>query len=591
MKNMREKRKSGGGIHEMLKSAINAGLIQPFLYLMLMTVFISGCTKDETPIDNGPELMTVAGIAKVIPLNLTDSIVVDPVVSVTFNQGTDPATISASASTLTLKKGNTPVPGTTSVSGTTAIFTPVTDLSQNTVYTATITAIKKSGSDSHEIHEYTWKFKTGKHHSVHSLSIVALAPVNNATAAPATSLPTITFNHELTSSMKKTISVVLKKGTAIVEGSLSFSGSDAIFKPTANLSPNTQYNGMVRFGGENDEGENDEGENDEGENDEGENNNSGKTVIWSFTTGGDSGNDATAPTIGSVRPASNAVSVATATNCTVTFSEPMNSATITPATFTLKLGTIAVAGTISYLGTTATFTPTAALASNTSYTGTVTTGVKDAAGNALAANYSWTFTTVSAAVTDVIPPTVLSSIPISNATVVAVNVAPSVIFSEAMNSTTITSSTFTLKQGTTPVAGTVTYSGNTAKFAPAAVLAGNTVYTATITTGVKDAAGNALAANHSWSFTTIASVAGLSFASDVVPVLNLCNTCHTHGWTTSTVSSTFYANLVSAGYVNAASPTSGKIYTKLNGGHPGSVVTLADVNKILTWITEGSKNN
>ena len=576
MKKMREKRKSGAGIHEMLKSAINAGLFQPFLYLMLMTVFISGCTKDETPIDNGPELMTVAGIAKVIPMNLTDSIVVDPVVSVTFNQGTDPATVSASASTLTLKKGNTPVPGTTSVSGTTAIFTSVTDLSQHTVYTATITAIKNSGSNSPTIHEYTWKFKTGKHHSVHSLSIVSLAPVNNATAAPAASLPTITFNHELTSSMKKSISVVLKKGTAIVEGSLSFSGNDAIFKPTKNLSPNTLYNGVVRFGGENDEGEN---------------NNSGKMLLWSFTTGGDSGNDVTAPTIGSVRPASNAVSVATGTNCTVTFSEPMNSATITPATFTLKLGTIAVAGTISYLGTTGTFTPTAALAPNTAYTGTVTTGVKDAAGNALAANYSWTFTTASAIVTDVTPPTVLSSTPVPNATTVAINVAPAAVFSEAMNSTTITSSTFTLKQGTASVAGTVTYSGNTAKFAPAAVLAGNTVYTATITTGVKDAAGNALAANYSWSFTTIASVAGLSFASDVVPVLNLCNTCHTHGWTTSTVSSTFYANLVSAGYVNAATPTSGKIYTKLNGGHPGSVVTLADVNKILTWITEGSKNN
>jgi hypothetical protein len=52
-------------------------------------------------------------------------------------------------------------------------------------------------------------------------------------------------------------------------------------------------------------------------------------------------------------------------------------------------------GTISYNSTsfTATFTPTSNLASGTTYTVTMTTGVKDVAGNALASNNVWTFTT------------------------------------------------------------------------------------------------------------------------------------------------------------------------------------------------------
>jgi hypothetical protein len=48
----------------------------------------------------------------------------------------------------------------------------------------------------------------------------------------------------------------------------------------------------------------------------------------------------------------------------------------------------------------------------------------------------------------------------------------------------------------------VSYSGTTATFAPASNLAPSTLYTATITTGVKYIAGNALANNYVWSFTT-----------------------------------------------------------------------------------------
>jgi len=77
----------------------------------------------------------------------------------------------------------------------------------------------------------------------------------------------------------------------------------------------------------------------------------------------------------------------------VTFSEPMNAATITPATFVVKNGSSQIAGSISYSGITATFNPSVALAANTTYTATVTTGVKDASGVALASNIIWSFTT------------------------------------------------------------------------------------------------------------------------------------------------------------------------------------------------------
>ncbi|OGT32430.1 MAG: hypothetical protein A2W28_06435 [Gammaproteobacteria bacterium RBG_16_51_14] len=75
-------------------------------------------------------------------------------------------------------------------------------------------------------------------------------------------------------------------------------------------------------------------------------------------------------------------------------------------------------------------------------------------------------------------------------------------FSEAMDPSTITTATFTLKQGSTVVPGAVTYVGTIATFNPTSDLAASTPYTAMVTTGVNDLAGNALAVTKTWSFTT-----------------------------------------------------------------------------------------
>src|SRR5439155_22657483 len=54
----------------------------------------------------------------------------------------------------------------------------------------------------------------------------------------------------------------------------------------------------------------------------------------------------------------------------------------------------------------------------------------------------------------------------------------------------------------TAVAGMVSYAGVTATFNPLSSLAPNTTYTATMTTGARDLAGNALASNFVWGFAT-----------------------------------------------------------------------------------------
>ncbi|MGD0658739.1 MAG: CFI-box-CTERM domain-containing protein [Syntrophorhabdales bacterium] len=100
-----------------------------------------------------------------------------------------------------------------------------------------------------------------------------------------------------------------------------------------------------------------------------------------------------------------------------------------------------------------------------------------------------------------VSPAVISIVPTSGARNVNTNVTIQATFSEAMDPTTITTAAFSLSGNVT---GTVTYdpSTNKATFTPTGHLSNLTVYTATITTDVRDLSGNSLPANFVWSFTT-----------------------------------------------------------------------------------------
>jgi hypothetical protein len=99
------------------------------------------------------------------------------------------------------------------------------------------------------------------------------------------------------------------------------------------------------------------------------------------------------PKVVSTNPSSNLTGVPRNQAIAFTFSEAMDSTTINDSTFILKQGSTVVPGKVTYSGTTATFTPTTALASGTPYTATVTTGAKNKAGLGLASDAVWNFTT------------------------------------------------------------------------------------------------------------------------------------------------------------------------------------------------------
>ena len=232
--------------------------------------------------------------------------------------------------------------------------------------------------------------------------------------------------------------------------------------------------------------------------------------VWTFTTG--AGPDTTPPLVSATNPASSATGVGTNQKIVATFDKGIDSTTLNGTTFTLMgPGVTPVVGTVTYstIGNTTTFTPSSVLAASTIYTATITTGVTDLSANALASNYVWTFTTGLGP--DSTPPTVTSTNPANYAAGVGIDASVNATFDEAMDSSTLNPTTFTVTgPGATVVVGKVSYdvSDEIVTFTPTSTLAASTTFTATIA-GAMDLAGNALPTT-SWSFTTGSATTGQS---------------------------------------------------------------------------------
>jgi hypothetical protein len=421
------------------------------------------------------------------PVNGDNAVALDATTTITLSEAPMSGTVNTGSFTLANAQ-SAPVAGAVSVAGNTATFTPSSQLSPGTTYTATLTTAVQDAAGNALASSYTWSFTTA--------AAVDTTPPTVTDVSPQDGVIDVALNASLSANFSEAVAPasvsgasfkVVKSGGATVAGTLSVSGVSVSFTPSASLAPSTAYIVTISTAVTDLSG-----------------NALAAPFSWGFTTG--PAPDTTPPTISSTSPASGATGVALSAKVSATFSETMNNASLTTGSVTLAktAGNVAVAGTVSVTGKTATFTPAAALAPSTGHTATVTTAAKDAAGNPLAANFTWTFTTGAAP--DTTPPTVTATTPAANATNVSRSNALTVTFSEAMMNSTITATSFKLAQaGGGAVSGAVSISGNTASFTPAATLAAATQFTATVTTAAKDAAGNPLAANYAWSFTTAAA--------------------------------------------------------------------------------------
>jgi hypothetical protein len=421
-------------------------------------------------------------VSSTAPANSASNINPGTAVTATFSEAV--SNVTTTTFTLRASGSSSNVSGSVAMNGTgtTATFTPSSALANSTTYTATIiggASGVKDGAGNALAANYTWSFTTAAAADTTPPTVNSTNPANNANNVAVNAAISATFSENILSSSVTPSSFTVNG----VTGTVSVSGATATFTPSSPLAYATTYTATITTAVT-----------------DLATNHLAANKVWSFTTG--AAQDSTPPTVSTTAPINNATGVSVSSTVAATFSEAMKASTVTTANFQLKQGATNIPGTVTLngAGTTATFQPSSTLAGGTTYTATIATGVQDVAGNALAANYSWSFTTSAAA--DTTPPSVTSVAPANAASDIAVNTSLTANFDEAVDPLTVTGATFTLKNGATSVAGSVSASGATATFKASAPLANGTTYTATLTTGVKDLAGNSLSSNYSWSFTT-----------------------------------------------------------------------------------------
>jgi len=229
--------------------------------------------------------------------------------------------------------------------------------------------------------------------------------------------------------------------------------------------------------------------------------------------GGSAGTSGPVPTVTVTNPVDAAIAVPLNQVVQATFNTAMNSSTLDTTSFTVVgAGETALGGAVSLdaASNTVSFAPAGNMTASKIYTATLNTSVRSTGASPLAANYVWSFTTGTTA--DTTGPTVVSTSPVAAATGVVLGTSVVVNFSEALAPATLNATSFTLKQGTTSVAGAVSYSNKVATFTPSANLIASKPYTATLTTAITDTMvpANAMAADYVLNFTTgtVAAAAG-----------------------------------------------------------------------------------
>ncbi|MPM29810.1 hypothetical protein SDC9_76351 [bioreactor metagenome] len=307
--------------------------------------------------------------------------------------------------------------------------------------------------------------------------VVSTIPANGATSVPLTQAISVQFNEKMNPSSITSSSFIIRS-SAVLTGTYSYNDYTATFTPGSPLTANTTYSGTVTTAARDLHG-----------------NYIQTDYVWSFSTG-----TTLTPMVTTTDPANLETGVVLNKTVAADFNMPMNAATLNTTTFTLKDGSTVVPGIVTYSGSTAYYNPNADLTANTEYTATISTGAENPGGDAIPADFIWTFTTGT-----LVAPTVVSTDPANLDIDVPLNKIITADFSEAMNASTINASVFTVSTGVTTIPGIVSYAGVKATFTPSNLLLSGTTYTATITNAAENLAGTTLASNYVWTFNTVAT--------------------------------------------------------------------------------------
>ncbi|MBN1127951.1 MAG: DUF3494 domain-containing protein [Chitinispirillaceae bacterium] len=206
------------------------------------------------------------------------------------------------------------------------------------------------------------------------LKVTYQTPGTDETAVALNRKIMVTFSEAIDAASITSETFFLQDGPVTIAGAILCIGNTVTLVPARNLTANTSYIASITTKIKDRSGTY-----------------LGTLQQWGFTTGAIA--DTIAPSINAIFPAYGSTGIALDRKISATFSETVDTVTLTPENFFLYQNTSAVSGTLTCNGTIATFVPTYHLLPNTTYAVTITTGITDRTGNTMTENCLWSFTT------------------------------------------------------------------------------------------------------------------------------------------------------------------------------------------------------
>ncbi|MBI4604567.1 MAG: Ig-like domain-containing protein [Planctomycetes bacterium] len=445
--------------------------------------FTAGSAADAT----GPSVLAVN------PPDGTRGVGANAPVTLQFSEAVDVTSVGPGS--LRVLRGGAPVEGTYTPSTdlTVVTFRPRAMLPVNALY-----AVDLAGGSYFDVagnpgSGFASTFSTGGSVDLDFPVVTRVSPANGADDVPPNSPVSIELSEPVNPILVDAANfVVTASGLGVVPGTIAVSAgrTRATFTPMMPYPVNTFISVRVRR---------------DITDDAGNRLNNGSDFASSFTTRYVT--DAEAPAVASSNPQPGDVLVPLNTTIAVQFTEPIDTTTVTPASFAVSAGGQQIAGAFSYpeLSSVVVFDPDAELPAGVEVQALVS-GIRDLAGNALSGAFTLRFRTGTGVDTNF--PAVVFTNPLQGATEVPLSAAIGATFSEAMSEVSIDRSTVVMSgSGAPPVGYSVAFdrsSGRRIEVVPDRPLLPFVTYTVRLLGTVTDRAGNRLqnGGGFSFSFTT-----------------------------------------------------------------------------------------
>lgn len=234
-----------------------------WLAALVLTAFVTGCNS------GGGGGSTVPTVTATGPVDAATDVALNSKVVATFSEAMNASSINTVSFTV-IGSGEAALSGAVSLDAATktASFTPGSNLTASTVYTATLTRNVKSSAGIALAANYVWSFTSGTAVDTTAPTVSSTKPADAATGVARNRNVSANFSEELDPASVNTSTFTLSDDGSPISGAVSYSNKVATFNPDSNLTANTVYTATLTTG-----------------NTDLASNPLAANVVWSFTTG------------------------------------------------------------------------------------------------------------------------------------------------------------------------------------------------------------------------------------------------------------------------------------------------------------------